>query len=327
MRWGQVTVAIITALGATGYLFAQDWTLFAAGLVGLVCYFVIRWLIAWTCRTRYWYRRGTRGHYSTSCPDCSQYIYRRKRHWILRCGRCGWTAGWPGFRWVTQSVPARQMRRTVGGPRLLVVLLAVSVLAVGVGTDAAILYGDNTEDSVPNSSVFAGPGADPPQPDRTATPTTSSEGSTRIDTERAEQLILEQTSAVRRNHGLSILSSGDTATRFAEQHSRDMGVHNYYAHRGPNGVSAMERMERISAACGSTASENIHLAPLTSRVRIYGGEEIVNIYDESELAKYAVQGWMNSPGHRDNMLDERWSTAGVGVYVANENVYMTIVFC
>ena len=141
------------------------------------------------------------------------------------------------------------------------------------------------------------------------------------------KLILKRTNRIRESKDLTILTEPDTPARFAKKHSRDMGQYGLYSHAGPGDRSAGERMQYISSNCGGAASENIHTAPLSRNVRIYGGSEIVNVYSESELAKYSVEGWMNSDGHRENMLDSRWSRTGVGVYVADDSVFITIVFC
>ena len=41
----------------------------------------------------------------------------------------------------------------------------------------------------------------------------------------------------------------------------------------------------------------------------------------------AVQGWMNSPGHRANILDEDYTDIGVGVYQANGIIHCVQLFC
>lgn len=334
MYWGQMAVALAAGVGVGSYFHIRGHPFLVVVLVVVIVYTAIRWLIAWSYRVRYWYRRGTRRYYSTSCPECGQYVYRRRRDWILQCGKCGWTAGWPFVRWFTQSVPARQLRRTVIGPKLVVFVLAVSLLSVGGFADDVSLDTGDIDTTLPNSSIVAGndpnnAGSVDSESDEEGEviPTSDSDTDQPIDTERAEELILERTNTVRATHGLSNLSVGGVPTRFAEEHSEDMGEYNFFGHRGPNGTSANERMSIIGDACGGPASENAHRAPLVSEVRVYGGEQEVNIFEEDELATYAVQGWMNSPGHRENMLDSRWSQAGVGVYVEDETVYMTIVFC
>ena len=48
----------------------------------------------------------------------------------------------------------------------------------------------------------------------------------------------------------------------------------------------------------------------------------------NELAESAVQGWMNSPGHRQNILTPHWRSEGIGVAVSNDGkVLATQDFC
>jgi hypothetical protein len=47
-----------------------------------------------------------------------------------------------------------------------------------------------------------------------------------------------------------------------------------------------------------------------------------------EIAKQVVNGWMNSPGHRANILNGRYDREGIGVAVSSdEKVYFTQDFC
>lgn len=326
MHWRQISVSIVAAL-TTGYLLhEQGWGPLLVGATACIVYFLVRWGIAWLYRIRYWYWRGTKGAFSRNCPDCGQYIYRRKRHWLLSCGRCGWKAGWPVVRWVTQSVPARQLRRTANGPPLAVVTLLSAFVILGS------LYGipvadDNPEVVIPNTTITEGDGQGEVQDTQASADRTSDVDDTDIDTDTTEQLILQRTNAIREKSGLSPVSDNSIPARFAAQHSRDMGVYNFYDHTGPNGTTAKKRINRISDACGGAAAENIHRAPLEPTVYIYNTTQTITPYNETQLAEYAVQGWMNSPPHRQNMLDARWNRAGVGVYVSDEEIYMTIIFC
>ena len=45
------------------------------------------------------------------------------------------------------------------------------------------------------------------------------------------------------------------------------------------------------------------------------------------VAKMAVEGWINSPGHRKNLLGERWTVSGIGVYRNEHGAwYLTQLF-
>jgi hypothetical protein len=53
---------------------------------------------------------------------------------------------------------------------------------------------------------------------------------------------------------------------------------------------------------------------------------IVSAEPEEELARDVVEGWMNSPGHRRNILSCTYSHLGVGLYQSKERVFATQCF-
>lgn len=326
-----MAVGLVGAVSTVYMVSSTGRPLVVAVAAGIIAYAVIRWLIAWDFRVRYWHRRGTKGHYSRSCPECGQYIYRQSGDWILTCKRCGWTAGLPLVRWVTQSVPARQFRRTVAGPKLVIVILAVVVIAAGGG--AALSAPGNATNgfdvltvSTPLSNEEGGTAAPVSSGDRAATtPTDPPAGG--VDLKAAETAILERTNAIRNERELSTLSRDTCLDEYALQHSRDMAEYGYaIRHGGPDGQSWADRAQRIQSECGGPVSENIHSAPSDGEVYIYGTDETIRLSTPSNLAEFAVRGWMNSQGHRENMLDARWTELGVGVATNGEKFYFTIIF-
>jgi uncharacterized protein YkwD len=47
-----------------------------------------------------------------------------------------------------------------------------------------------------------------------------------------------------------------------------------------------------------------------------------------EIANQAVTGWMNSEGHRKNILDDHFQQEGIGVAFSTDNkIYVTENFC
>jgi uncharacterized protein YkwD len=47
-----------------------------------------------------------------------------------------------------------------------------------------------------------------------------------------------------------------------------------------------------------------------------------------EIASQVVNGWMNSPGHRENILNARYDREGIGIAVSSDGkVYVTQNFC
>ena len=45
------------------------------------------------------------------------------------------------------------------------------------------------------------------------------------------------------------------------------------------------------------------------------------------IASATVDGWMNSPGHRANILTSYFQSTGIGVAISGNEVYLTQNFC
>jgi uncharacterized protein YkwD len=89
-------------------------------------------------------------------------------------------------------------------------------------------------------------------------------------------------------------------TAAARQHSRDMACNNFFSHYGSDGSSPFDRIA-WSGFSYSAAAENI-----------YAGSGSYN------SPQQAFNGWMNSSGHRTNMLNPTYTHIGVG-YIYNAN--------
>ena len=47
-----------------------------------------------------------------------------------------------------------------------------------------------------------------------------------------------------------------------------------------------------------------------------------------KIAETTVKGWMNSPGHRKNILTPHWRSEGIGIAISpDDKVYITENFC
>ena len=111
-----------------------------------------------------------------------------------------------------------------------------------------------------------------------------------IDRE-AEQEMFKLVNTERVKAGLSPVFFDDDLRDVARAHSQDMFVRGYFSHYTPEGLSPFDRMEKANIDY-TYAGENLALAPSTS---------------------LAMQGLMNSPGHRANILSPNFTKIGIGV--------------
>ena len=108
----------------------------------------------------------------------------------------------------------------------------------------------------------------------------------------------------RTKSGLQPLQWNERLAELARQHSTDMRDNNYFNHGNFS--------QRIRTVCAGTAGENIFYS--------FGK-------DSSQIAEAAVNAWMNSPGHRANILSSFYHSEGVGFAVSETKVYVTQDFC
>jgi len=139
----------------------------------------------------------------------------------------------------------------------------------------------------------------------------------------------------RQKHGLSRLAWDDRLSRIAREHSRDMAKRNYFSHDSPEGHDFSYRYQRGGYTCAVrgrgviyTGGENIFQNNLYNSVTTVNGVAYYDWNREEEIAETTVQGWMNSTGHRKNILTPHWEREGIGIVVApDDKVYITQNFC
>ena len=118
-----------------------------------------------------------------------------------------------------------------------------------------------------------------------------------------ESEVIRLVNEVRRENGLKALTANWELSRVARYKSQDMLNKGYFSHTSPTYVTPLQMMKAFGLSF-RTAGENI--------ARGYSTPQAV------------VNGWMNSSGHRANILNASYTQIGVG-YVAQGN-YWTQMF-
>lgn len=141
------------------------------------------------------------------------------------------------------------------------------------------------------------------RPTATPAPTAGSDLSGEAAMEREVSTLVNQERA---QNGLSPLTLADDLTAVARAHSRDMIDRNFFSHTNPDGQSPFDRL-RSAGISYRAAAENI----------AYG----------QRTAEAVMNSWMNSSGHRANILSANVSEIGIGaVKSSSGTVYWTQVF-
>lgn len=237
-----------------------------------------------------------------------------------------------GLRWFTRSVPSIQLRRTVAGPKLLVVIVAAALVVSGLTagiTMASLGSAVNGSTLANDSPTEAGSGG-------VSTPQSDTHSQTATDTEddvlnitEVERWVWRYTNAKRAQRGLDNVSYAPRIASVARDHSENMATHGYIGHTKPNGETGEERYQGVCDYSGSgyTFGENVANAYYDRSFVAWGTDESVYLATEKEVARYLVNGWMRSEGHRKNILNEKWTELGVGVAASGDEVYASQTFC
>jgi uncharacterized YkwD family protein len=114
-----------------------------------------------------------------------------------------------------------------------------------------------------------------------------------------EQAVLDLTNAERQKAGLQPLQADRNLMNSARQKSTDMASNNYFSHTSPTYGSPFDQM-KANGVTYKSAAENIAMGQRTA-------EEV-------------VKGWMESPGHRQNILTPGFTHIGIG-YDKNGNYW------
>ncbi|QFZ24361.1 CAP domain-containing protein [Saccharothrix syringae] len=163
-------------------------------------------------------------------------------------------------------------------------------------TTAVTTTATTTTAAEPTARSEAQPQAQPPrpqtqvqQPEQQAQPEPAAP--TKTDVEVAEERVFELTNAERAAQGCPTLAADDRLDAAARAHSADMAAQNYFDHVSRDGRSFVDRVK--AAGYPSPGAENIAAGQRTPEA--------------------VVKGWMESPGHRANILNCKLKALGVGM--------------
>lgn len=114
-----------------------------------------------------------------------------------------------------------------------------------------------------------------------------------------EQEVLNLTNIERQKAGLAPLAIDDKLMNSAREKTKDMSKNNYFSHTSPTYGSPFDQMKAFGVTYRSAAE---------------------NIASGQRSAEEVVRAWMNSPGHRQNILTANFTHIGIG-YDASGNYW------
>lgn len=147
----------------------------------------------------------------------------------------------------------------------------------------------------------------------------------RVNTSEVESAILQYTNEERQKNGVAPLTWDDRLSTIARQHSQDMVDNRYVSHDNLQGESPTDRARKHGYPLrkdlgggwySEGIGENINKMP-TGEIEGFG----IVIITPDAIARAHTVSWMDSPGHRENILNPQYDKLGVGVVYDGHTYY------
>lgn len=125
-----------------------------------------------------------------------------------------------------------------------------------------------------------------------------------------ETALLQKTNQARVSNGLTELEYDEQLALAARAHASEMVMFSYFSHQSPNPSNASPAMRVANAG-----------SPL-----VFTGENIAKM-PAGDIPTATTEGWMNSPGHRANILESSYTHVGFGTALDSQGfTYVVQVF-
>ncbi|GAA2748628.1 sigma-70 family RNA polymerase sigma factor [Kitasatospora cinereorecta] len=200
-----------------------------------------------------------------------------------------------------RAVPRGRKPLTVAGAAVVTAVVA-GVVATGLpdkapkpdtAPPAKVEVASAVQDS-PSPSPSDSPTPSPtPTPTPTPSPTTAAPKTSSAAPKSVQLQVIDLVNAERTRNGCKPVKSNDKLQLAAQRHSDDMAARNFFDHTNPDGAGPQERIDATGYRWSSW------------------GE---NIARGQQGASSVMTSWMNSPGHRANILNCSFTELGVGVH-------------
>jgi uncharacterized protein YkwD len=134
---------------------------------------------------------------------------------------------------------------------------------------------------------------------------------------KLEELIFQLTNEARRQNGLPDLEPDEALSAAAQNYSDELLKGNFFSHKDLQGRGPQQRLDEEQPAKQAYAyrvGENI------------AGFSGLDYSDTKTIARMIMDGWMTSPGHRQNILQPLYTHLGVGVSIQGNQLRVTQEF-
>lgn len=123
-----------------------------------------------------------------------------------------------------------------------------------------------------------------------------------------EAEVRQRINEIRQERGLNQLRDNLMLAQVARNYSQKMARKNFFSHTSPD---------------GDTPAQRVRSAGIFYLVM---GENLFKSTNVPKPVPLAVEGWMDSPGHRENILHPEYTQTGVGIWREGNTYYITQLF-
>jgi len=154
-----------------------------------------------------------------------------------------------------------------------------------------------------------------------------------------ENMILQKINQERTTRGISALVENIKLDTAARRHSEDMVARNFFDHINPDGLDPSDRAAIVGYPITRPAPGGGYFVGVGENIIEYPVVGVAGIiffipyaiprvawYDNNAMADALVQEWMNSPGHRENILNPSYTEIGIGCTWKLATIYVTTDF-
>lgn len=160
-----------------------------------------------------------------------------------------------------------------------------------------------------NTPTNPKPNPNPPLDEAPPVPSPPASENTGSYLNSVEQEIFRMVNEERKKVGVSPLNYNEVMEKYARIKSKDMGDRNYFSHENPDGKLITSEMKKDGVTYSSW------------------GENIAYIDgSSSSIASEIMSMWLNSKGHKENILSTNFTSIGIGVSKHGNKIYATQEF-
>ena len=158
-----------------------------------------------------------------------------------------------------------------------------------------------------------------------------------IDLRAIEKMVHNVVNRERLKRNLKQLAWNDQVATIARAHSEDMAKRDFFSHLNPDGEDPTARAVRQGWTASKGVSSGDQVTGLTENVGRVGryhsfrrevkdgkvSRLVFRWYRADQIAEQIVNGWVNSPRHRDNFLHPERELEGIGLGIRREHIFVT----